>query len=139
MLKLLTGLAVISDCGKGLSQFQLTTLGLTPTSPLPGENTTMTVKFFNPGPVVTDGTVTTSVTYNYIPFTPTTEPLCANTVCPIELGNQDRSATSPWPDVSGVIQTHIEWNNSSSAPLLCIDVEVTRPSSQQASEAMEHT
>ncbi len=116
--------ASVTNCGAGKSQFQPTELAISPESPAPGDKVDMTVKFNNPGPEVNAGTVTTSVTYNFIPFQPTTEDLCVNTPCPLVVGANDRSTTSTWPDVTGLINTHIEWTDTSGALLLCLDVDV---------------
>jgi len=117
--------ASISDCGFGKSVFQLTELAFTPSNPSPGVDTQMTVKFTNPGPEITDGTVVTSLSWNYIPFDPTTEALCSNTQCPLVSGDNDRSTSSPWPDITGLVSSHIEWTDTSGALLLCIDLDVT--------------
>jgi hypothetical protein len=120
----LSPMTTIKDCGVG-SQFQLTVLAFTPDSPQGGETTFMTVKFYNPGPDVTAGTVTTSITYNFIPITPTVEDLCVNTVCPIVNGPNDRSSSGPWPSgVRGKISTKIVWAYPNASQLLCIQLDV---------------
>jgi hypothetical protein len=119
---LLSALGSIQDCNTS-SVFQLTTLDLVPASPIPGQPLAMTVQFNNPGPVVRDGTVTTSLTYNFIPFSPTTEALCTNTACPLITGFNDRSTTNPWPDVTGSVTSVIKWNLDEEN-LLCIKLSV---------------
>jgi hypothetical protein len=114
----------ITDCGAGKSVFQLTELAFTPTNPSVGVDTVMTVKFDNPGPEINDGTVTTSISWNYIPFEPSKEALCTNTQCPLVSGANDRSTNSPWPDISGLVQSHIEWTDVAGNLLLCIDLDV---------------
>jgi len=83
----------------------------------------MTVQFNNPGLPVSDGTVTTSLTYNFIPFSPTTEALCTNTLCPIVTGFNDRSTTNPWPDATGTVASTIKWDLDGNN-LLCIKLNV---------------
>ena len=119
---LLSALGSIQDCNTS-SVFQLTKLDLLPTSPTPGQPLAMTVQFNNPGPIVSDGIVTTSVTYNFIPFSPTTEALCTNTACPLVTGFNDRSTTNPWPDVTGSVTSVIKWNLDGEN-LLCIKINV---------------
>lgn len=115
--------AYIKDCSNGASVLQLTDLALSPDPPVRGQNLDMTVKFNNPGAEITDGTVTTSVTLNYIPFQPTVEPLCTNTQCPLVTGANDRSTNSVWPDnVSGSIVSKIEWTAVDGTQLLCIQI-----------------
>lgn len=133
MWKLLTyfGLVLgsIQDCGKN-SQFQLTGLDFVPLTPKAGEAVFMTVQFNNPGSEVNDGSVTTSVTYNFLPLTPTVEPLCTNTQCPLVNGFNDRSTNSSWPTgVSGTIVTTIVWNDVNGSELLCIKLSVKTGSS----------
>jgi hypothetical protein len=115
----------ISDCGAGKSVLQLTELAFAPSNPKVGDNTVMTVKFDNPGPEINDGTVTTSITWNYIPFDPTKEALCSNTQCPLVFGANDRSTNSAWPDISGLVKSHIEWTDAAGNLLLCIDMDIT--------------
>ena len=115
--------ASIKDCSNGASLLQLTDLSLAPSTPVRGQNLDMTVKFMNPGPEVTDGTVTTTVTLNFIPFQPTVEALCTNTQCPLVSGANDRSTSSTWPDnVSGSIVSKIEWTAVDGTQLLCIQI-----------------
>ena len=92
---LLTAFGSIQDCNTS-SILQLTKLDLVPASPSPGQPLAMTVQFNNPGSVITSGTVTTTLTYNFIPFAPTTEALCTNTACPLVTGFNDRSTANPW-------------------------------------------
>jgi hypothetical protein len=113
----------ISDCSSGTSLFQLTDLALTPDPPVTNEPLHMTVVFNNPGAEVNSGTVTTSVTLNWIPFSPSTEALCTNTQCPLVTGLNDRSTSSTWPDnVNGNVQSKIEWIADDGSQLLCIKI-----------------
>lgn len=116
--------AEIKDCSAGKSVFKLTELAFTPANPSNGVDTLMIVKFDNPGPEINDGTVTTSISWNYIPFEPSTEALCTNTQCPLMAGLNDRSTSNVWPDISGLVQTHIEWVDTAGNLLLCIDLDV---------------
>jgi len=113
----------VNDCNTS-SIFRPTALDLTPNPPVIGQPTRLTVQFINPGPTVTDGTVTTSVTLNYLPFSPTVEPLCKNTACPLVTGPNDRSTSSVWPDVRGVVTTQSVWNSLSGDNLLCVKTSV---------------
>lgn len=115
--------ASIKDCSNGASLLQLTDLSLAPSTPVRGQTLDMTVKFNNPGPEIADGTVTTTVTLNFIPFQPTVEVLCTNTQCPLTSGANDRSTNSVWPDnVSGSITSKIEWTAVDGTQLLCIQI-----------------
>ena len=115
--------ATISDCSQGLSMFKLTNLGLSPDPPIANQPVLMTVQFNNPGPTINEGTVTTRVTLNGLPFAPTVEPLCSNTLCPLTFGPNDRSATPTWPaGVKGKLATRIEWTDVYNELLLCIEI-----------------
>lgn len=115
--------ALIEDCSNGNSYLQITKLAVTPDPPIIGKEVDLTLIFYNPGEDMDaswDVNVETRVTLNAIPFTPTIQPLCDNTKCPIVTGQNDRSTNSVWPDVSGKMETHISWKKSSGEQLLCI-------------------
>jgi hypothetical protein len=115
--------ATISDCSKGSSVFQVTDLALKPDPPVKGQPLDMIVKFNNPGFTVVDGTATTSLTLNFIPYPASSTPLCESTMCPIEMGANDRSTSSIWPDsVSGSVQSKIVWTSTEGVQLLCIQI-----------------
>jgi hypothetical protein len=112
--------ASIQDCNT-TSVFRPMTLGLRPDPPVAGNLVYMTVEFNNPGPEVTEGVVSTSVTLNFIPFTPTVESLCENTACPLVTGFNDRSTQSTWPtDVKGKVVTKSVWSTLDGDTLLCV-------------------
>jgi hypothetical protein len=113
--------ASIQDCGLGKSVFNITDLALTPDPPVPGSSIAMTFQFNNPGGPVTDGSVTTSVTLNFIPFAPSVEPLCTNTQCPLVTGFNDRSTKGTTPtSVQGKVVTKIVWAATDGSQLACI-------------------
>ena len=114
--------AAIEDCSKGKSLLQLTALDLIPSLPVVGEPVAMIVQFNNPGYDIINGTVTSALTYNFLPLQPTVEDLCVNTPCPITNGFNDRSTNSTWPDVKGTIVSTITWTAFDSTQLLCIKV-----------------
>lgn len=117
-------IASITDCDP-TSVFRPTKLALNPDPPVRGQPVMMTVELNNPGAPVTDGTVTTSVTLNGIPFSPSTESLCENTVCPIVTGWNDKSATSTWPStVSGKVVSKSQWFGTDGKSLLCVQTSV---------------
>lgn len=123
--------AFIKDCSSGTSIFSVTELSLKPDPPVAGELLDMTVRFVNPGPDLAEGTVTTSLTLNFIPFSPTTEPLCDNTKCPILTGYNDRSTSNTWPsNVHGKVTSRIEWLTNMSDLLLCIQISTTVASTE---------
>jgi len=103
--------AKVTDCTKAsASRFTIQSLSLSPPDQVsPGENVTLGLLYTNPT-LVTDGTVTTTVTYNYIPLTPTAEPLCKSIVCPLEPGQHDGSVSYIFPaGLTGSVVTKIVW------------------------------
>ena len=128
LFSLLVGLAFaqgsIKDCDPS-SQFRFTELGLTPDPPKVNENVIMKVLFHNPGPEVTEGKAVTSVTWNGIPITPSTKPLCESTECPLTVGLNNRTTISTWPSsVTGSVNSKIQWFDSNGKSLLCIQTSV---------------
>jgi len=115
--------ASIQDCNTS-SIFQITKLGLVPDSVSAGDQVDMTVQFNNTGSNIVDGLVKTSVTYNFIPLSPSEEALCSNTECPLVSGFNDRSTSNPWPSgLSGTVSSTIVWTLNEDM-LLCIKLSV---------------
>jgi len=115
--------ASISSCGTG--QFSLTSLQLTPDPPIIGQNVTMTVVFNNPGPVISAGTAKYAINYNGIPYS-STEDLCTQIVCPIEIGERTEVSSNLWDgSLSGKITSQISWTAADGELLACIQT-VTR-------------
>lgn len=112
--------STITDCGNGNSLFQITKLGLTPDPPVIGKDVYLTLVFENPGEDITDGTVRTDVAINGIPYPPSDGQLCENTECPIKTGENDRGTNSVWPDLTGKIDTTIQWKKLTGELLLCV-------------------
>lgn len=115
--------ASISSCGTG--QFSLTSLQLTPDPPIVGQNVTMSVTFNNPGPLISAGTAKYAINYNGIPYS-STEDLCTQIVCPIEIGERTEVSSNLWDgSLSGKITTQINWAAADGTLLACIQT-VTR-------------
>ena len=114
--------AAVKSCG-GL--FTIDQLGLTPTTTAKaGDNVSLSLLYTSTVEVTT-GSVTNSVTYNFIPLTPTVTDLCASTTCPITIGGHDGSSWSTMPSgLSGTISTRIVWKDGVGAQLLCIDMSL---------------
>ena len=121
----------IVDCGAGTSLFQITELGLTPDPPIIGKDVYLTLKFNNPYSEIDDGTATSKVSINGIPYPPSSDPLCEKTACPLKVGANDRSTSSLWPELSGKIDTTIQWTDVNGGMLLCIHSIVKVASTEQ--------
>ena len=116
--------AKVSDCTKASpSRFTIQSLSLTPDQVSPGQNVTLGLLYTNPT-LVTDGTVTTTVTYNSIPLTPTVEPLCKSVVCPLQPGQHDGGVSYLFPSgLSGTVVTKIVWAVAD-VQVLCLQLTV---------------
>jgi len=126
--------AKIVDCSNGDSILKITELGLSPDPPVRGKQVDMIVKFDNPSSEITEGSVTTSISLNYIPFQPSTEALCSSTICPLISGLNDRSTNSVWPDsVSGIVSSKIIWKGLDGSELLCIQINSKVAAAQKKS------
>ena len=111
--------ASISTCGSN-NLFTVSSMSLTPDPPIVGQNTTMSITYTNPGPVVSAGTAKYSISYNGIPYSETDD-LCTQTTCPIEIGEHTITSSALWDgSLSGKIATTITWLDQTGAPLMCI-------------------
>ena len=112
--------ATISNCGVN-PLFTITQLDQSPlTKVTAGQNVSLTLKYTSYA-AVSAGTVTTAVTYNFIPFKPTVADLCTSVVCPLAPGDHDGSSILATPvGISGTVVSKITWNDQDGAQLLCI-------------------
>jgi hypothetical protein len=113
----------VSDCGNGNSLFQMTNLNLDPPSTvMAGQNVSLSLLYNSPK-VIANGTIKTSVTYNFIPFTPIVSNLCDSVNCPISVGQHDGSSSYPMPTgLSGSLKSQIVWYDDAGNQLLCIEM-----------------
>jgi hypothetical protein len=125
---LTTGFATIKDCNPE-SIFRPTQLTVYPDPPIPGQPVKLTLIFDNTGPKINDGTVTTTLSINSMPFSPSTQTLCDNTKCPIVSGSNNRSTENIWPNVNGIVKSKITWTGPNNEQLLCINTVFKIPSS----------
>jgi len=126
LLALLAGLAEssIKDCAPG-SLLKLNGLAFWPDPPTKNENSTVSLDYSVPdGIKIESGKAVYSVTYNFIPFSPTTEDLCTNTKCPLLPGTYNQSSSSNFPDLSGSVTITSKWYDSIDNLLLCYVVQV---------------
>ena len=116
--------ASVTNCAPN-SVFQITQLVLDPpTNVVSGQNVTLSLLYTSPVEV-DSGTITTSVTYNFLPLTPTTAPLCDSAPCPIGVGDHDGSSWFLVPTgVKGTVVTKIVWTDVNSTQLLCISINL---------------
>ena len=118
--------ASVSDCSNGLSLFRLTSMSFSPDPPVKGGNSTLLLSMDIPVEV-TSGTATYSVTYNFIPLTPTIKNLCTElpSGCPIKVGMLDTVSSFPFDgSLSGSLNMKIEWKDvATPVPLLCVAIK----------------
>lgn len=112
--------AKITNCAKPGSLFTVDALGFWPDPAKSNENSTVSFLYTVPEPGFTGGTATYTVTYNFIPLTPTVEDLCKNIACPILPGQYNQTTTSIFPaGLSGTMTTKIRYQDTNGAELLC--------------------
>jgi len=120
---LTTVTAAITNCASPSkpSLFTIDALSQTPSDTITaGENMTLNLIYTSPT-TVTGGRVRTSMTYNFLPLTPSVEDLCTSVVCPLGPGQHDGSSSYPFPSgISGTLVTQIVWADENDNQLLCI-------------------
>jgi hypothetical protein len=131
LLSLLTAVVAapptVKDCGGGKTRFVLNALSLSPSNPSPNDAVTLHLDYtVPPGTLVTGGEARYSATYNFIPLTPTVEPLCSNIPCPLGPGRYLNSTVSSWPSgLTGTLTTILRWSDENAHSLLCISIAAT--------------
>jgi hypothetical protein len=112
--------ATVKSCG---GTFGIKGASLSPTDPIPGQKVLLHLEYVVPEPTITGGTSEYSMTYNFIPFQPTVEPLCQNVPCPLNPGPYANTTESVWPSgLSGTVKSTMKWFDPSSVLLLCIEI-----------------
>ena len=115
--------ASTNDCSLATDRFKIEEVMFVPSHPHAGENTTLYLKFVNPSEPVDDGITKTTLTYNFIPFNPSVESLCKNTICPIPSGLSEQASSSLWPNVAGTVTIRTTWLDLDGNQLLCFEIK----------------
>lgn len=110
----------IDDCSPSGSIADITSMGLNPVSPLPGDNSTVWVAY-DLSQDVTGGKVVYSTWVNNLPFPVSTVNLCDQEACPLTPGCYNSSGSSIFPDITGKIEARIEWFDQNDQPIWCVD------------------
>jgi hypothetical protein len=109
----------VSNCNTN-SVFTITDLSVDPTVPVKGQNITVHTVFNVPN-YVSSGLATYKFSLNGIPFTPTVDDLCTQTVCPILAGNHDEYSSVTVPDIGGKVIVDMIWSDmTSTTTYLCL-------------------
>ena len=116
-------LATVAACTQ-TTKFSINSLSLTPDPPIVGQNSTLSITYTNPGPVVSAGTAKYSISYNGLPYSQTDD-LCKATTCPIEVGEHTVVSSALWDgSLSGKISTTINWYDETGSNLLCVQTVI---------------
>jgi len=119
-----SALASVTDCSKS-SLFHLTSMSFSPDPPVRGTNSTLLLSMDVPSDVQS-GTATYSVTYNFLPLTPTVKDLCLEipSGCPIKAGTLDTVSSFPFDGgISGQLVMKIEWKDLQAQQLICVQIK----------------
>jgi len=122
LIMLVGAVVSLRDCGNpATDKAAITGYGFSPESPVGGDATELWVAYNLKSPI-TGGTATYSVNLNGIPFTPSVDDLCSQTVCPKETGFYNETSKSTFPTgISGKILTKIQWKNQDNEPVWCVE------------------
>ena len=114
----------VVDCGAGKSLFTIQAVSLDPPQPIANQNVSLRLDYSVPaGLTVTGGDATYAATYNFIPLSPTVEPLCSSIPCPLSSGSYSNVSYTLWPSgLSGNLVTKITWTDTDSRLLLCMSI-----------------
>jgi hypothetical protein len=114
----------VKDCGAGKSIFTLNAASLLPPNPTPDQSVLFHIDYTVPtGVSISAGEARYAVTYNFIPLTPTVQPLCSVLACPTLPGRYTNDTSSLWPaGLSGSVITKLTWLDDSARLLLCVSI-----------------
>lgn len=122
LLGMWMGLQTMKDCGNGLGRAPLLGFGSVPEAPVAGDNVTTWITYDLPAPAITAGTATYSFSLNGLPFAPTVEDLCTQTVCPKEPGIYNETSSAIFPSgISGKIVSQIAWRDPDNTLIWCVE------------------
>jgi hypothetical protein len=112
----------LRDCGDVSDQAKITGMGFYPLNPSPNQDTELWVSY-DLNSIITGGTATYSYSFNGIPFSPTIEDLCTQTICPQNIGDYNETSKSTFPSgVSGKVISKIQWENQNFQPIWCLEM-----------------
>ena len=118
----LFGLNSVRDCSNGKGRATMLGFDSQPSNPVAGDNVTLWVAYDLPSPAITGGTAEYKYNLNGIPFSPTINPLCDETICPKEVGFNNESSSSIFPSgVSGKIVSSISWKDQNDELVWCVE------------------
>ncbi len=124
LLGLTSAATTLKNCASGTSVFTMNSASLVPANPAAGDVVDLHLDYTVPeGTTVTGGTAQYDVTLNFIPFAPSTEPLCQDVPCPLGPGTYSNVTQSMWPTgVSGTLVSKMTWKDEGEKVLLCLQI-----------------
>ena len=106
----------VAPCGGSIT---INKVSVTPTIPVANQQVKLHLEYSVPA-LVSGGTAETAVIYNFIPISPTVEPICANVPCPLAPGTYSNDTSSTWPSgVRGNVAITTKWFDPDHLLLLC--------------------
>jgi hypothetical protein len=115
-------LGSLRDCGNGMGRATILSMDSQPLTPVVGENVSLWINYDLPAPAITGGTATYSFKINGLPFSPSVEDLCTQTLCPIQAGVHNESSSSVWNGgITGKIISQILWRDQNDALVWCVE------------------
>jgi hypothetical protein len=121
-LAMMLGFLSIRDCGNGKGRASLLGFDSQPPNPVAGDNISLWVAYDLPAPPITGGTATYAFTLNGIPFSPTVDDLCTQTLCPKETGFNNETSSSIFPSgISGKIVSSVTWADQNDDLVWCVE------------------
>ena len=119
-------LHTVRDCGNGQGRAALIGYGSAPANPVAGDNVSLWVAYDLPSPAITGGTATYNFKLNGLPFAPTVDALCDDTICPKDTGFNNETSTSTFPSgISGKIVSSITWKDQNNDLVWCVETTWT--------------
>jgi hypothetical protein len=114
-------------------------MSFAPDPPIAGTNSTLLLSM-NVPEEINDGTATYTTTLNFIPFQPSTDPLCETTIpCPIKVGQLDTTSSYPFPEgISGTMTLKIQWADGAGRSLMCVQIKTSLGAAVNTTETIEN-
>ena len=116
-------MGTIAYCSSGTATNFVATIS--PEQPKAGDEVTTTFNY-DLTKEITGGTATYSITYNFLPLSPTVDQLCDDQAgsadtCPLMVGHHTDISKQIWPSgLGGTLVTTIKWLDQDGSDVLCL-------------------
>lgn len=109
----------VAPCGGVMT---ITKISISPANPVPNGPLNLHLEYVAPT-IITGGSAETSMTYNFMPFSPVVEPLCGSIPCPLAAGPYSNDTVTTWPTgLSGTVTSTTKWFDLDRLLLLCFKI-----------------